>query len=52
MKRSSCLFLVFAFVLSLSAMLWAEPISYARYPALSPDNQTIAFTWRGRERRM
>lgn len=25
----------------------AAQISYARYPALSPDNQTIAFTYRG-----
>ncbi|MFH2056060.1 MAG: S41 family peptidase [bacterium] len=38
-------------ILSLSLLLCvtavAEPISYARYPALSPDNQTIAFTYRG-----
>jgi Tol biopolymer transport system component len=25
----------------------AEPIKYARYPALSPDGETIAFTYRG-----
>jgi Tol biopolymer transport system component len=47
MKRSPCFFLIFMLVLIASSMLSAEPISYARYPALSPDNQTIAFTWRG-----
>ncbi len=47
MKRSLCFCLIFTLVLIASVMLTAEPISYARYPALSPDNQTIAFTWRG-----
>lgn len=39
--------IVTIFVIFLAATTAAETISYARYPALAPDNQTIAFTYRG-----
>jgi tricorn protease len=34
-------------VVSSAAFTADEEVLYARYPALSPDNQTIAFTWQG-----
>lgn len=34
-------------VIIASAALGAEEVLYARYPALSPDNQTIAFSYQG-----
>jgi len=39
--------LIFLILTILVAGIGAEEISYARYPALSPDGQTIAFTYRG-----
>lgn len=48
MKRMKSIFLqVVALSIILAAGLAAEDILYARYPALSPDGSTIAFSYRG-----